>query len=50
MEYKCDACGITMDGDEDDKDCPKCNQEMHEVMRKKQCSMRPSEQLRGIGA
>ncbi len=49
-EYKCETCHITMDADEDDKDCPVCSNEMHPVYRKKECSMRPSEQLRGIGA
>jgi rubrerythrin len=49
-EYKCETCHITMDADEEDKDCPVCSNEMHPVFRKKECSMRPSEQLRGIGA
>lgn len=49
-EYKCDECHLTMDGDEEDHDCPMCGKEMNAVFRKKQCSMRPSEQLRGIGS
>jgi Zn finger protein HypA/HybF involved in hydrogenase expression len=49
-EYKCDNCHILMDADEEDHECPKCGQEMHTIMRKQNCSMRPSEQLRGIGA
>lgn len=49
-EYKCDTCHLTVDADEEDHDCPMCGKEMHTNMRKKECSMRPSEQLRGIGA
>ncbi len=49
-EYKCDTCHLTMDADAEDHECPMCGKEMHTVVRKKECSMRPSEQLRGIGA
>lgn len=49
-EYKCDNCHLTMDADEEDHDCPMCGAEMREFTKKKNCSMRPSEQLRGIGS
>lgn len=48
-EYRCDNCHLTMDADEEDHDCPMCGQEMREHHRKKNCSLRPSEQLGGIG-
>lgn len=48
-EYKCDDCHLTMDADEEDHDCPMCGAEMREFTKQKNCAMRPSEQLRGIG-
>lgn len=49
-EYKCHDCHLVMDADEDDLECPVCGKQMQAVMRKKNCSLRPSEQLRGISA
>lgn len=49
-EFKCHDCHLVMDADEEDHECPMCGKEMRAVTRDKNCSLRPSEQLRGIGA
>lgn len=48
-EYKCETCGISVQGNQDEEEiCPVCNTVMKGLFRKKNCSLNPSEQLGGV--